>query len=431
MRPINLRISCLLSFVILFGAGAFAQPEPDPTAEPEQLSAGTLFEETLRDQGLEAAAARFREALADTTGIYAFDGRELVRIVPNRLILAGQPDAALELVKLLAGRFGDHPVYWKELGGAHLKVLDPAGAEAALRRSLEIDPDQPDIPWTLANLDRLVETLRFQISAQGRHQPGENTGLQGTYLGQEPPGDRLEVFAPGILSTLDHEYSISLAPDGREIIFSRGGLGTFVCRWEKEGWTAPELLLLMDEDHLTEEASISPDGQRIFFCARRMDLRGRREIHMANRVGDGWGEPRYLFPGMYPTAALDGTLYYTETSGRPDYGVLVKRAWRDGEFGEPEVLVGGNINTEAPDAHPYITPDQDLLVFDSMRPAGVGLYASLRNGDGSWGEAVLLSEKLGIPPAGQAALSPDGKYLFFCLAGDMYWVEANNLWDEK
>jgi hypothetical protein len=34
---------------------------------------------------------------------------------------------------------------------------------------------------------------------------------------------------------------------------------------------------------------------------------------------------------------------------------------------------------------------------------------------------------LGIPPARQAALSPDGKYLFFCLAGDMWWVDATFL----
>jgi hypothetical protein len=37
---------------------------------------------------------------------------------------------------------------------------------------------------------------------------------------------------------------------------------------------------------------------------------------------------------------------------------------------------------------------------------------------------VPLSELLGVPPVGQGALSNDGRYLFFCMAGDMYRVEA-------
>lgn len=427
MKKLHLLVCLFAGLPVLFSATVNARQDSGPTTDPVPLSAGALFEDTLREQGLEEAVARFRKALADTTGRYEFDGQELIRVVPNRLTMAGRRDAALELIKLLETRFGDHPVYWKELAGAHLKMLDPVGAEAALRRSLEIDPDQPDIPWTLGNLDRLTETLRVQIDAQDRYHPGENTGLQGPYLGQDPPGARPEVFAPGVLSTLGHEYSISFAPDGREIIFSRGGSGTFVCRWEEDGWTAPEFLVLMDEEHLTEEASIAPDGGKIFFCARPLDMRGRREIHMADREGAGWGAPRYLFPGMYPTAALDGTLYYTETEGRPDYGVLVKRVRLDGEFGEPEVLAGGNVNTGAPDAHPFITPDQSLLIFDSMREEGTGLYASFRKDDGSWGEAFGLADSLGIPPAGQGALSPDGRYLFFCLAGDMYWVDVKVL----
>jgi hypothetical protein len=56
---------------------------------------------------------------------------------------------------------------------------------------------------------------------------------------------------------------------------------------------------------------------------------------------------------------------------------------------------------------------------------------SFRQVDGSFGRAVSLHDELGIPPVGQPALSPDGKYLFFCLAGDMYWVDAGFLTELK
>ena len=41
--------------------------------------------------------------------------------------------------------------------------------------------------------------------------------LKGPYLGQKPPGNTPELFAPGIVSTRHYENSITLSPDGNEI----------------------------------------------------------------------------------------------------------------------------------------------------------------------------------------------------------------------
>ena len=38
--------------------------------------------------------------------------------------------------------------------------------------------------------------------------------------------------------------------------------------------------------------------------------------------------------------------------------------------------------------------------------------------------AISLQERLGLPPVGQSAMSHDRRYRFFCLVGDMYWVDA-------
>ncbi len=67
------------------------------------------------------------------------------------------------------------------------------------------------------------------------------------------------------------------------------------------------------------------------------------------------------------------------------------------------------------------------MLFDTYRDPGMGIYATYRLADGSWSSPVSLHDKLGIPPVGQPALSHDGKYLFFCLAGDVYWVDAGFL----
>jgi hypothetical protein len=164
----------------------------------------------------------------------------------------------------------------------------------------------------------------------------------------------------------------------------------------------------------------------IYFNARRT-FRDEREICRAERIGGAWGKPTRLFQGMYATSSLDGTVYYTVTSGRPDYGVIGKVEPTLTGYTETE-LVGGDVNSDRIDAHPCIAPDESFIIFDSDRNRRFCLHVCYRLPDGSWGEAICLSDHIPLPEmAGQAALSPDGKYLFFSYEGDMYWVDARVL----
>jgi hypothetical protein len=288
-------------------------------------------------------------------------------------------------------------------------------------------PGNPaDLAWMVEHLDELVANAKQQAELEDELVPGEATGLTGPYLGQSPLGRTPEVFAPGILSTTAHEYHVSFAPDGSEIYFSRSRVGTLVTRRGAGGWTVPEKIDLIDGDHLTEEANLTPDGRSIIFCGRS-GRRDKRVLYRAERTPDGWSTPTRLFPGMYATSTLDGTMYYTARGEGRDYGAIVKRRRIGDGYGVPEVVPGEGINTGFPDAHPWIAPDESLLLFDSYREPGAGIYASFRRADGTWSPAVCLNDHLGIPPVGQCALSNDGKYLFFCLAGDMYWVDAGFL----
>jgi hypothetical protein len=414
-------VSCL-AVTTFFAAPSLAQPQEDsPTL-------AQMFEESLAQDGLETALLRLESAIADTTEPHAIDPYELVLGLPSRLVVQRQRDAALGLIRTLEPLFGNDGRYWLERAQAYLRCAEASATRAALLKAQEMSLDRPDIPWMLENLDALVANARLQAQLEDRLVPGESTGLEGPFLGQTPPGTIPEVFAPGILSSTAHEYHLSFAPDGREIYFSRGGLGTLVTRWKEDGWTAPEVIHFIDEDHLTEEANLSPDGRSVVFCARR-EIRAPRVLYRAIRTDEGWAEPVELFPGMYATSTLDGTLYYTREGVPPDYGAIVMRRWNGQSYGEPELVPGEGINTDAPDAHPFITSDENTLLFDSYRRPGAGIYASFRTADGGWSDAVRLNDRLGIPPVGQCALSPGGEFLFFCLAGDMYWVDARFLWE--
>lgn len=409
---------------------ALAAPPPHAVVmvqeEPERQTAGELFDRTLASEGLDAALARLTETLADTTGSWIIDDYELVIDLPARLVLRRQRTEARELVKALEPLFGEYADYWFELGKAYLRCADAPEARQALTQARDLYGDRADVAWMVDHVDDLAAVAKFQAEREDRLVPGGPTGLTGPYLGQSPPGPIPEVFAPGIVSTSAHEYHISFAPDGREIYFSRGRVGTLVARWTDDGWTVPEEIYFIDGDHLTEEANLTPDGRAVVFCGRS-DRRGERMLYRAERTADGWSAPSRLFPGMYATSTLDGALYYTARGEGRDYGVIVRRPRTGDGYGEPQVVEGEGINTEFPDAHPWVAPDESLLLFDSYRDPGAGIFVSFRRPDGTWSPAIPLHDRLGIPPVGQCALSHDGRYLFFCLAGDMYWVDAGFL----
>ena len=64
--------------------------------------------------------------------------------------------------------------------------------------------------------------------------------LDGPYLGQKPPGMAPEIFAPGIVSSMEAtEYAVAFTPDGKQLYFNRNGVGVMVCTWNDTGWTKP------------------------------------------------------------------------------------------------------------------------------------------------------------------------------------------------
>ncbi|MBM3312388.1 MAG: hypothetical protein FJY80_12880 [Candidatus Aminicenantes bacterium] len=277
------------------------------------------------------------------------------------------------------------------------------------------------------------ETLRFQAGAR--------TGLKGPYLGQKPPGSRPEIFAPGIISSAKAvEFGVTFSPDGREIYFTRridGGRNTImVSRWEKEGWTAPEEAAF-NQGCPSNEPSITPDGRKLYYGSNRAKPgadRAEYAIWVVERNAAGaWGEPRYHGPGMFVSAARNGNLFMTDVAAlvSPDRPVVVY-PWTGDGYGTPQRL-GGGVNSPVVADHAYVAPDESYILFDSpVRPGGQGgygdLYVCFKKPDGGWGEALNLGEAINTPATNFGpAVTPDGKYIFYCTRQDIYWVSTQVL----
>lgn len=265
--------------------------------------------------------------------------------------------------------------------------------------------------------------------------------LTGPYLGQDPPERIPEVFAPGIVSVAGHvEMGCGWSPDGKEFYFSRSATPDMASNWaiwvvrEIEGnWRRPEIVSFSGT-YRDLAPFVTPDGgYLLFFRMATEKAETRQGTWIVDRIGDGWGEPRY-FTDAYCLTTADFRTFYMSTEHREDTSRdLARMILEKGTFSSPRDLPG-DINSDEFDAHASISADGSYLVFDSSRPGGidkVDMYVSFKRTDQTWTRAFNLGEDINRGHRHISALSPDGRYLFFASEGDIYWVDAGIIGELK
>ena len=259
--------------------------------------------------------------------------------------------------------------------------------------------------------------------------------LSGPYLGQSEPGPEPRLFAPGIVSSEEHETNVTFTPDGRELCFSRINADQtrrwlLVMRVERDRWLAP-LPVPFGAGGADFEGAYSVDGRRLFFSSDRpLQPGGPRKSDMdlwvVERVAGGWGEPRNLGPAVngqsseyMPSVDREGNLYFEQ------HGLNVAR-WENGGY-LPAKKIGPVITNVINLGHPFVAPDGSYLLYDARRP-GSGkslLFISYRLKDGSWSQSMRVFDQDDAREYESCpSVSPDGKFLFFGRDHDIYWASA-------
>ncbi len=257
------------------------------------------------------------------------------------------------------------------------------------------------------------------------------------YLGEAPPGKEAKIFAPGIVSTKEHnEFCCTFSADGKEFYFNRGMI-IMVSRLKGKGkgWTKPAPVTFT-EGYDSHEPHITLDNKRLFYGSMRPrpGFPGEKQpygIWMTERTPQGWGKPVYVGYAMYVTTTRTGVIYATDVRGASNREQgIAKTTLKNGGFA-PLVRQKGGPAAPAPERlpgrHPCISADERFIIFDAYekKTGGDGkLFVSFREGENQWGPAILLGDNVNKCEGHIAAsLSPDGKYLFYCCSGDIYWVD--------
>ena len=268
------------------------------------------------------------------------------------------------------------------------------------------------------------------------------------YFGQEPPGVIPEVFAPGIISTDDAEFGITISPSGDELYFTRtdntGMTAIYFTKKENDNWTLPVKAPFSNTER-NLEPSFSPDGKRIYFTRRKTISTGYIPAgYYVEKNNDIWGEatdienPLTDVFAMYLGIANNGNIYYTGREGANQFIFFVEN--QNGIYSSqkklpPEINYGWV-------AHSYIAPDESYIIYDARNREDIygneDLYVSFRNDDGTWSNSINFGGTISTEKSENCpSISPDGRYLFFMRTetdsdwsgADIYWVRADRILD--
>lgn len=324
-----------------------------------------------------------------------------------------------------------------------------------------------------------VMLLLFFVTSCGveiKHEFKINTSASsGEYLGQLPPGDTAELFAPGIMSTGLAELNAAFFPDKKEVIYSIAVVPSRPYEWrmfimkEVNGtWTEP-YVAEFSRNYSAVDPFVSYDGKRIYYCSNR-PISGEGEpednfdIWYVDRTETGWSEPVNLGEPInsdanefYPSMTREGTMYFQSWRegglGRAD---IYRSKLKDGKYTEVELLPEP-INSEGFEGDAFIAPDESYIIISADRMnmnRRSDLWISFLQADGSWTEITDLEHNINtVSSENCQMLSPCGKYLFFTsrrlakkpdnedishemlknnllstgnnlYSGDIYWVDA-------
>ena len=278
-------------------------------------------------------------------------------------------------------------------------------------------------------------------------QQGDFPILKGPYLGQKPPGDTPELFAPDIFDQEAHSTAV-FSPDGKELYWNlMSSKQILFMKMENNKWSAPqEVPFALSEG--TGDPALSPDGNKLFFTSFQsvdgLGMADKENIWFVERSGNGWSDPEPLGSAVNElsmhwqhTVATNGNLYFSANNDKENKDIYISE-FTNGKYANP-VCLSDSINTSNSEGCPFIAPDERYLIYD--RHGGeigfADLFISFRNPDGSWRKAINMGRVVNSGGNDTCPfLTYDQEYLFFIRndsrgALRIFWVDAKIIEDLK
>lgn len=257
----------------------------------------------------------------------------------------------------------------------------------------------------------------------GNSEPQKFPVLRGPYLGQKPPMNQAEPFAPDIV--IANHSTITVSPDGKELYWNSGpkfGDGPIMMTKMVGGkWMKPIEAPFSGRKYSSWDDCpvVTPDNKKMFFISSRpIDgiNTGKENIWYVDRTASGWSEPKPVGEEVNAmrlhwqmSVASNGNLYFNSSS--PAGNGVFRSSLIDGKYTKPEFT---GVNGQSP----YISPDETYMIFAKLISGKAVPFICFRSKEGRWGEPIDIQKYIGNGVC--CIVSPEGKYVFL----DDGWAPA-------
>ena len=272
----------------------------------------------------------------------------------------------------------------------------------------------------------LFLTVSLHLMAQQNDFPN----LTGPYLGQKPPGEKVEVFAPGIIKYEVHD-SPSISEDLNEILIGSMDEGVIYYVLKNGVWSLSKRGSFPFPKN-NNGMSFSPSGQKIYYLLWENN---DENFYVSEKKNNKWSDIRSLGDEVNSlkthwqfSAAQNENLYFS--SG----GKIVVSVFKRNKHLKPVHIKLEN-NEILEGTTPFISPDESYMLLSCGTTNDyktLDIHISYNIGNGKWslpknlGIKINSADNIDLCPR----ISPDGKYLFFISRRPgpdfrVFWVSAS------
>ncbi len=181
------------------------------------------------------------------------------------------------------------------------------------------------------------------------------------------------------LNTKNNEADCWVSKDGTFMLLYKDG-DIYQSEFKGNNWTKPVKFKPVNSKYNEMHASMNQDRTICYFSSDRPGGRGGKDIYYIKKKGDKWTEPKNLgrkintkFDEESPFIHEDGTLYFSSKGHNSigGYDIFSAAGNGNGKFSKPQNL-GMPINSVEDDLFYYVTSDNKIAYFMSLRPEGKG-----------------------------------------------------------
>ena len=194
---------------------------------------------------------------------------------------------------------------------------------------------------------------------------------------------------PDPVNTKRHDATVGISNNGEVLLVYRSdrvdyGGDLYLTQIREDEWEEPEKLEnKINSSHLESSASMSNDGDVLYFSSDRPGGYGGKDIYRVKKLPDGeWSMPQNLGPVVNtqfdedaPYASPDGKLLFFSSRGHETMGgfdIFISREKDDGFWSFPENM-GYPINTVQDDIH-FTMSGSGTAYYSSSRKEGYGRH---------------------------------------------------------